>query len=576
MGKGKQQTPTDQTVTQTSIPQEFMPYFERLMGRVESQSNQPYQAYGGARIAPSGNFADITRSQGAVRGIAGQGIAGLPAAQANAAGNIAKANQLGQYDTGQFTQYGGFQAGQAQPFAGFQQTQASPFAGFQAGQASPFADFQAGRADQYTGFQQTQAKPFAEFQAGQAQPFAEFSQAGYNQYGFGPSGQFTGSAVSQYMDPYMQNVVDVEKRRAQEDYDIARQGRSSRAVQAGAFGGSRAAVQEGLAERDLLERQGGIQARGLSDAYAGAQGMFEADRAARMSTEQAQAAEAARVQSGTAGEAARVQQARAAELARTQGIGIEEAARVQQARAAELARSQGISVEEAARVQQAQAGELARTQGIGIEESARVQQARAAELARTQGISIEEASRIQAAQAGELGRVQGATQQENARVQQAQAEELARTQGISIDEARRIQAAQAGELGRVQTGIEASRQFGAGQGIAGIEASQAAGTQLVGLGEKEREAQIQNAQLLDALGRTQQAETQAGLDIGYQDYLRQQGYPTEQLAFLSNTMQGLPVQAAGTTTATGYGYTNPLQQAAGAGLAGLSLYKAYA
>ncbi len=510
MGKGKQQTPTDQTVTQTSIPQEFMPYFERLMGRVESQSNQPYQAYGGARIAPSSNFADIARSQGAVRGLAGQGIAGLPAAQANAAGNIAKANQLGQYDTGQFTQYGGFQAGQAQPFAGFKQTQASPFAGFQAGQASPFADFQ----------------------AGQAQPFAGFSQAGYDQYGFGPSGQFTGSAVSQYMDPYMQNVVDVEKRRAQEDYDIARQGRSSRAVQAGAFGGSRAAVQEGLAERDLLERQGGIQAKGLSAAYTGAQGMFEADRAARMSTEQAQAAEAARVQSGTAGEAARVQQARAAELARTQGIGIEEAARVQQARAAELAR--------------------------------------------TQGISIEEASRIQAAQAGELGRVQGVTQQENARVQQAQAEELARTQGISIDEARRIQAAQAGELGRVQTGIEASRQFGAGQGLAGIQASQAAGTQLVGLGEKEREAQIQNAQLLDALGRTQQAETQAGLDIGYQDYLRQQGYPSEQLAFLSNTIQGLPVQAAGTTTTTGSTYTNPLQQAAGAGLAGLSLYKAYA
>jgi hypothetical protein len=127
----------------------------------------------------------------------------------------------------------------------------------------------------------------------------------------------------------------------------------------------------------------------------------------------------------------------------------------------------------------------------------------------------------------------------------------------------------------VQTGTEASRQFGAGQGIAALGAAGTAAGQLAGFGERERAADIQNAQMLDAIGRAQQGETQAGLDIGYQDFLRQQGYPAEQLGFYSDVLRGLPVANAGTTTQTGSVYTNPLQQALGAGLSGLSLYRAF-
>jgi hypothetical protein len=432
-----------------------MPYFERLMGRVEEQSLQPYQGYGGSRLATSDQFGDITASREATRNLAAAGTPGLTEAQ-GISRNVAQgaAGLAGLQQPYQFSQYGGFQAGAA-----------TPYAGFQAAEAAPFADFR----------------------EAQTQPFADFSEAGYREFGFGPSGEFSGSAVGQYMDPYLQNVVDVQKRRAQEDYDIARQGRSARAVSAGAFGGSRAAVQEGLAERDLLERQGAIQAQGLSSAYGDAQRLFEADRAARMSTEQARAAEAARVQGGVAGEASRVQAARAAELARTQGI----------------------SVDEASRIQAAQAAELARTQGVGISEAARVQ----------------------GAQAGELSRVQGAQAAEN--------------------------------LAANQFGLDALRLQG-----------QQAG-QLAGLSEQERAAQIQNAQMLESIGRAQQGEAQAGLDIGYQDFLRQQGYPEEQLGFYSDILRGLPVANASTTTATNSVYTNPLQQALGAGLSGLSLYRAF-
>lgn len=476
MGKGSS-APTNQTVTQTNIPEEFMPYFERLMGRVEEQSLQPYQAYGGERLAESGDFADITASREAVRNLAAAGTPGLAEAQGMAR-NVAQgaAGLASMQKPYQFSQYGGFQAGTATPYAGFS----------------------AVTPTEYT-----------DFAAGSAQPFADFGEAGFREFQFGPAGQFTGEAVGQYMDPYMQNVVRFQKEQAQEDYDIARQGRSARAVQAGAFGGSRAAVQEGLAERDLLRRQGELQAQGLSSAYSDAQRLFEADRAARMATEQAQAGEGARVQTGVAGEAARVQAARAAELARTQGISIDEAARVQAAEAAERARVQGMTQQEAARVQGGQAAELGRTQGINIGEQARVQGAQAGEL-----------SRVQAAQA---------------------AENLASNQfGLSALE---LQARQAG--------------------------------QLAGLSEQERAAQIQNAQLLEGVGKAQMAEEQAQKDLDYQDYLRQQGYPEEQLGFYSDILRGLPVADASTTTATNSVYTNPLQQALGAGLSGLSLYRAF-
>ena len=478
MGKGSSSAPTSQTVTQTNIPKEFMPYFERLMGRVEEQSLQPYQAYGGDRLASSGDYADIGASRDAVRNLTAAGTPGITEAQGMARGVAQGAAGLAALQKPyQFSGYGGFKAGEATPYAGFS----------------------AVTPTEYT-----------DFKAGSAQPFSDFSEAGFKEFQFGPSGQFTGDAVSQYMDPYMQNVVGFQKERAQEDYDIARQGRNARAVSAGAFGGSRAAVQEGLAERDLLQRQGEIQAQGLSSAYGDAQRLFEADRAARMATEQAQAGEGARVQTGIAGEGARVQAARAAELARTQGIGIDEAARVQASEAAERARVQGMTQQEAARVQGGEAAELGRTQGINIAEQARVQ----------------------GAQAGELSRVQGAQAAENLAANQF---------GLSALE---LQANQAG--------------------------------QLAGLSEQERAAQIQNAQLLEGIGQAQRGEAQAGLDIGYQDYLRQQGYPAEQLGFYSDVLRGLPVADAGTTTQQGYQSYNPLQQGLGAGLSALSLYKAYA
>jgi hypothetical protein len=79
------------------------------------------------------------------------------------------------------------------------------------------------------------------------------------------------NAMQSYMSPYMQNVVDVQQREAQRAADVARTGRNAQAVQAGAFGGSRQAIMDAEAERNLSLQKGDIQATGLQSAYKDAQ-----------------------------------------------------------------------------------------------------------------------------------------------------------------------------------------------------------------------------------------------------------------------------------------------------------------
>jgi len=569
MGKGSQQAPAGGTTRTVSLPDYADPYFRRLLKGSE-EATQPfypddpaygdlagqstYVPYGDERLADSSAYGDINTSRAMVRGIAESPIGGLGEAAALQRRGIAGLEGLANYNTAAFNPYMGFQAGSADPYSGFQ-----------AGSADPFSDFSAGRGREYTGFTAGEADAYGGFQAGRADPFSDFREAQFtaqtaDQYDFDPARQFSGSEVQQYMDPYMQNVVDVQKREAREDFGRSQAARDAGAISAGAFGGSRQAIQQGMAEEGLQEQLGDIQATGSQAAFQQAMKAFETDRAAQMEVDARRAAELGRTQglgiseigrmeAGRAGEAGRVQNARASELARTQGITLAEASRVQQAEAAELARTQGISLDEAARVQGQEATERARVQGIDVSEDARVQGARAQELARTQGISLDEAARIQ----------------------RSEAAELARTQGISLDEAARVQQAQAAERARVQSAREASRQFGAGQGLAAYQAALGAGRGLVDYGERARAADIQGAQLLETVGRDIRGEDQAGLDLAYQDFLRQQDYPMRQYERFAGLLSGVPVQPD-ISTATYQAY-NPIQQALGAGISGLGLYK---
>jgi hypothetical protein len=237
------------------------------------------------------------------------------------------------------------------------------------------------------------------------------------QYADKEARQFTGDEVDQYMSPYMDAVVERQKRGARLDFDRGQAARDASAVQAGAFGGSRQAVSQYLAEEGLGDRLADIEATGRQQAFEQAAQQFGADRAAQMAQDQF---------------------------------------------------------------------------GLGA----------------LQG------------QAGMIGQQLGALGQQ--------------------------------------------------AGIAGQQAGLAG--QYAGLGGQQRAAGIQGAQLLDAIGRSEMGEAQAGMDLAYQDFLRQQNFNKDQLGFLSNILQGVPVSPS--TQTTQFMPYNPMQQALGAGLTGLSLYRA--
>jgi hypothetical protein len=469
MSKGGQ-TQT-QTVTQ-DVPDWAQPYYTDMLAKTKALSEEEYVPYTGQRLA--GDSPDLLTSQTMMRDIAGQPVSGYNEAGRAFSGLGEQAQALGQQQPSQFDPFSGFRATQVSPFAGFRETQVSPFAGFR-----EYGGFQ-----EFTGFE-----PSSAIQANTYDPTRQFGQ----------------SELDAYMSPYMQNVVGRQQDDAIRQFQQQQAARDASAVTAGAFGGSRQAVQQGMAEEALMRQLGDIQASGSQQAFENAQQQFERDRTAQMTTEQRQIEE----------------------FARAQGLTVQEAARVQQATAAERARIQQMSAGEFARVQQSQAAELARVQGITVEEAARVQQAQAAELARVQGISVEEAARVQAGQAGEQARVQQARADEAMRQREFQLQ----TMGFSADMAK----------------------------------------ELAALGDRERTAAIQNAQLLEAQGLGTMSREQAGLDIAYQDFLRQQAFPQQQLSMYSSNLYGLPVQGAGQTTT--FEPYNPLQEALGAGVAGLGLYQ---
>jgi len=137
------------------------------------------------------------------------------------------------------------------------------------------------------GYRPYQGPQLAEFTPEQQQSFTGISGlVGTGQQYFDPAARLTAAAamqptgqeVSQYMSPYMQQVVDIQQREAQRQADVAGQQLSAQAVGAGGFGGSRQAILEAEAARNLQTQLGDIQAKGLAAAYEDAQARLAAQR----------------------------------------------------------------------------------------------------------------------------------------------------------------------------------------------------------------------------------------------------------------------------------------------------------
>jgi hypothetical protein len=92
----------------------------------------------------------------------------------------------------------------------------------------------------------------------------------------------TPGLLSQYMSPYAQNVVDVQKREAIRDAQKTQLGQNLAAARQGTYGGARQMLAQTERERALGTQLGDIQARGLQSAYEAGQRGLEAERAARI------------------------------------------------------------------------------------------------------------------------------------------------------------------------------------------------------------------------------------------------------------------------------------------------------
>jgi len=117
----------------------------------------------------------------------------------------------------------------------------------------------------------------------------------------------------------------------------------------------------------------------------------------------------------------------------------------------------------------------------------------------------------------------------------------------------------------------AARESGERLALGAAESAGAQGAQLAQLGQLAREGDVQAAQLLEQIGKDIQAQQQAGLDINYEDFVRQRDYPREQLQFYSSVLRGVPVQPS--TETTKFQSYNPVQQLLGTGISALGLYK---
>jgi hypothetical protein len=163
--------------------------------------------------------------------------------------------------------------------------------------AKPYAKESLGKAAALTStpYQAYGGERIAQFTPLQKQAFgrAEGQQvAGQVGFGTGLAGLAgtssfgdQGTAAS-FMSPYMDAVVQQQMESAQRQADIAGTQRGAQAVRAGAFGGSRQAIENAEANRALASQKGQIQAQGLQSAFERAQQQFNQEQATRLNAAQ--------------------------------------------------------------------------------------------------------------------------------------------------------------------------------------------------------------------------------------------------------------------------------------------------
>lgn len=329
-------------------------------------------------------------------------------------------------------------------------------------------------------------------------PTMNAAQTGYNpqltNYQMGPAERVSTQSFAQpgsaeaYMSPYMQSVVDIQKREAARQAGIQGTQQQAQAAQAGAFGGGRDAIMRAERERNLAQQMGDIQATGSQAAYQQAQQQFNAEQNARLQAQQANQ------QAGlTVG---------GQNLAANLGV-------------QQLGTQTGL---------QTSLANLSNQQQAAVQNQAAQLQA--------QGMNAQQA--MQAALAN---------QQAGLTTQQQQEQSRQYGYGQSMNAA--SLGAQYGLAGQQEA--ERSRQFGANYGLQGLQAGMQGYGALGSQGQNLYGQNVNNLQLQNAFGTQQQQQGQNLLDVSQQNYAAEQNYPYKQVGFMSDIVNRAPVSQVGST-----------------------------
>jgi hypothetical protein len=504
--------------TTTNLPKYLEPYVTDIASRAQAESNREYTPYEGQRIA--GFTPEQQQVQQNVVGLQQPGQFGQATDFATQAGLGSLA--AGNYDPASFS-YQNVAAPNLQQYQmGTAQTSYAP--GLQAFQMQGPGNVS---AQQY------------------AAPTMGTARTGYNpnlqDYQMSGPEQFGQAQAQQYMSPYAQNVMDVQKREAITDAQKAQLMTNLGAARQGTYGGARQLLAGTERERALGQNLSDIQTKGLQAAYENAQAQFERDRAAGM----------------TAG-----QQNLQARL-QTQQLGTQTGLQTALA---------NLSSEQQANVQN-QAAQL-QTQGLNADQALR------AALANQQtGFNVGQQNLQSQLGVQQLGANIGAqTALANLSAdQQARVQNLAaqlQTQGLSSEQALRAAMSNQQYGMEAQRLSEASRQFGSSQGLQSLAQALQSAQTLGNLGQTQQQMDLQRLQAQDLTAAQMQQMNQKQLDLRYQDFINQRDDPRRALDYYSNLVRGLPNQM-GYTQTTSASPPSMASQIGGLGIGALSLAQLY-
>jgi len=392
-----------------------------------------------------------------------------------------------------------------------------------------------------------------------------------------------GTAES-YMSPYIQSVLQSQIAEARRADEIARQSRAAQAVAAGAFGGTRQAVQESEAARNLARLEADIMAQGLQSAYTTAQQQFNAEEQARLAAQQAN--QAAGLQTSLANLSAE-QQARVtnqAALLQAQGMNQEAALRAalsnQQAQL--TAGQQNLAAQLATQELGTQAGLQAALANLNAEQQARV----ANQAAQLQASGMNQEAALRAALSNQQAELtisqqnlasQLATQELGANVglqtslANLNAEQQANVQRAALD----LQAQGMNQQAALEAALANQRTEAAlatSRGELGLQSAQLLGQQSAALGELGALGQNmsqQGTQFGIGLGEIERGVAQQTLDAQRATELQQATEPLQRIAFATDILQRTP-SSQSTLTAVSAPQPSVGQQILGGGIAALS------